>query len=134
MRCTNTYDAQDNRTSVTDALGNRTELTYNSQGRVLTVKDARNNVTTNTYDGAGNLLTTTEFRLAEGGGLQPLTDPNGNTLTVKANVGSFSTCIRLNNEVESCSTETRRYRPRPDRPLASRVPLVPARRPCGRRR
>jgi RHS repeat-associated protein len=94
-----TYDSAGNRTSETDAVGNKTTYTYDTLGRVLTIVSPRGNAkggkpseytTTYTYDAAGNKLTATD----------PLShkrtwtyDANGNlehTTDAKSNETSYS--------------------------------------------
>lgn len=53
-----TYDANNNRLTDTDPLGNTTTSTYNTRNQVLTIADALGHATTHAYDANGNLLTT----------------------------------------------------------------------------
>ncbi len=52
------YDADDNRTSVTDPTGNTTTTSYNAGNKVVTETDPNGNMTTHTYDLSGNRLST----------------------------------------------------------------------------
>jgi RHS repeat-associated protein len=53
-----TYDADDNRISETDALGNTTHYTFSPLRKILTTTEPSGFATTNTYDAGGNLLST----------------------------------------------------------------------------
>jgi RHS repeat-associated protein len=75
---TYTYDADDNRISTTDPLGNVTALTFDDLGQVLTSTDPLGNVTSNIYDANGNLLSTTD---AFGNTTSSIFDSQGNVLT-----------------------------------------------------
>ena len=63
-----TYDTSGNRTSVTNALGNKISYTYDpTSNKVTSVTDPLGNVTASDYDAKGNLKT--------------IKDPNGHTMT-----------------------------------------------------
>jgi RHS repeat-associated protein len=57
---TYTYNADDQVTSVTDALGHATTYSYDNLGRQTSITDALNHTTSYGYDNAGNLATVTD--------------------------------------------------------------------------
>jgi RHS repeat-associated protein len=56
------YDAAGRQTSVTDALGNTTQMFYDGLGRRTKVMNALNHATTSTYDAAGHKLSQTDAK------------------------------------------------------------------------
>ncbi|NER35197.1 MAG: DUF4114 domain-containing protein [Oscillatoria sp. SIO1A7] len=79
-----TYDAQGNRTSQTDPLGNTDRYTYNSLGKLLTSTDPLGNVTSYTFDSRGNVLSMTD---AEGNTTTYTYDSVGNPLSINQGLG-----------------------------------------------
>jgi YD repeat-containing protein len=78
------YDAQGNRTSITNALGHVTQITaHDDNGRPLTIVDPNGVTTELTYDGRGRLLTrttygqTTAMQYDEVGNITRITQPGG---------------------------------------------------------
>ncbi|MBZ8178549.1 RHS repeat-associated core domain-containing protein [Oscillatoria salina] len=75
------YDADGNKLSETDALGNTTRWTYGKYNRLLSETDALGNTTTYSYDSRGNLLSSkdaagniTKYSYDSSGNLRFLTD------------------------------------------------------------
>jgi RHS repeat-associated protein len=85
---TNTYDANGNLLTTTDALGNTTTYTYNSLNKALTKTDPIGGTTYHSYDANGNLLSVTDplgdtttygyQDTAHPGDITSVTDPDGN--------------------------------------------------------
>lgn len=80
------YDANGNRTTVTDPTGAITTTGYDALGRATSVTNALNQVTRSTYDGNDNVLTTTDplgkvsrHTYTDTGLLAATTDPLGKT-------------------------------------------------------
>lgn len=113
-----TYDANGNRTSTEDALGNRTESIYDSLDDLLEHTDANGVTTTYEYDENGNLLeastplvgsepaesSTVEYAYeseAHPGDVTAITDPNGHAAHF-----SYDTAGNLESQIDAAGDET----------------------------
>jgi RHS repeat-associated protein len=81
-----TYDANNNRTSITNQNGKTTAFVYDGQGNITTITDSNGNTNTFTFDGRNNLLsatdpkaTATTFSYDSNGNLTSVVDALGNT-------------------------------------------------------
>jgi RHS repeat-associated protein len=72
------YDGNHDPTSVTNPLGETSQVTYNAYGQLLTASDARGATTLSTYDANGNLLST---KTPTGQTTSATYDAHGNRLT-----------------------------------------------------
>lgn len=83
-----TYDAQGNRTSTTDALGNKTLFEYNSLRKVTQITDPNGNITKYEYDANGNLVKEID---PIGAKKTYKTDPNENIIEIVNHVPETKT-------------------------------------------
>jgi RHS repeat-associated protein len=121
------YDANDNRTKITDPLGNEIAYEYNALGDVTKITDQRGNETTFTYDvmnrlskvtppaaGATGTLDT-EYGYDAAGNLASRTDPKGHQTTWTYDldrrmtarttpVGSWNTTYDANSNTKTVET------------------------------
>jgi RHS repeat-associated protein len=103
---TYTYDALDNRVSLSDPLNHTTTYGYDGLNRQITMRDPLNNVTTYAYDADGNQTTvtdplnhTTTSAYDAANRLIAVTDPLNDTTTYTLDAGGQRTVVTdaLNN-------------------------------------
>ena len=117
------YDALGNRTSMTDAAGNKTSYTYNVDGQVLSSTNALGHKTSYVYNDNGQLIQTLNNRGAvtakysydDAGNVVSVSnsqnvvrtmtyDANNNLLTVKDANGDLASQTELNSDEQVIST------------------------------